>query len=79
MLLFPLAQKQTFQMILLLDSSTVILRIPTSIGEALMIGLHYVSDAVLDVPLTHVMEMNNQHTARSIPPGEFKYQVCHVQ
>jgi len=30
------------------------------------------SDAVLDIPLTHVKEINDERTARYVPPGEFK-------
>ena len=36
------------------------------------------SDAVLDIPLTHVKEINDERTARYVPPGEFKDQVCHL-
>jgi len=36
------------------------------------------SDAVLDIPLTHVKEINDERTARYVPPGEFKDQVCRL-
>jgi len=41
--------------------------------------LLYISDAVLDVPLTHVQEFNNERTPGPVPPGAYKDQVCCIE
>ena len=40
-----------------------------------MFAMHY-TDAVLDVPLTHVKEMNSELSYKTVPAGAFKDQVC---
>jgi len=44
-----------------------------SVPDDVTVGL--VTDAVLDIPLTHVKEINDERTARLVPPGEFKDQI----